>query len=407
MLSKRGAAVPAYRRPVLRTLLGRLREPRRLLQVLAGPRQTGKTTLARQALVELSVPAHYASADEPLLKGPGWLAAQWEAARAGLAASRRKSGGVLVLDEVHKLPGWAETVKRLWDEDTARGVALRVLLLGSSPLLVQQGLSESLAGRFETLPVRQWSFGEMKEAFHWSLERYLRFGGYPGSVPLVGDPERWARYIRESLIETTVSRDVLLSTRVDKPALLRRLFELACRCSGQVLSYNKMLGQLVDAGNTTTLASYLGLLAGAGMVAGLSKHAGSEPRKRGSSPKLLALDTALVTAVGEPGASEADADPAARGRLVETAVGAHLVAGTAGTTVEVCYWREGSWEVDFVLRRGRAVTAIEVKSGRPREHPAGLEVFVRRFAPERSFIVGTGGIPLETFLGRPATDWAP
>jgi predicted AAA+ superfamily ATPase len=407
MSSKPSDDLPRYRRPVLGTLLARLREPRRHIQVLAGPRQTGKTTLARQALADLPWPAHYASADEPLLKGAAWLAAQWEVARAMSAGPRARSGALLVLDEVHKLPGWSETVKRLWDEDTARRVPLRLVLLGSSPLLVRQGLTESLAGRFELLPVRHWSFGEMREAFRWGIERFVRFGGYPGGAALVGDPERWARYVRDSLIETTVSRDVLLSTRIDKPALLRRLFELACRHSAQILSYNKMLGQLVDAGNTTTLAHYLDLLAGAGLVAGLSKHAGAVVRRRGSSPKLLALDTALVTAVVEPESSGPAADAAGWGRLVETAVGAHLVAGTVGSNVEVGYWQEGGWEVDYVLRRGRRVTALEVKSGRRRERPAGLEAFAQRFRPSRLLVVGPGGIPLEEFLSRPALDWAP
>jgi predicted AAA+ superfamily ATPase len=406
-MSKASSSLPRYRRPVLALLVARLRESRGRIQVLAGPRQTGKTTLARQALAELSLPSHYASADEPLLKGPAWLAAQWEAARAMLAGARSRRGALLVLDEVHKLPGWSEAVKRLWDEDTARDVPLRVLLLGSSPLPLQQGLSASLAGRFETLPVRQWSLGEMRDAFGWDLERFLRFGGYPGSAPLVGDPARWASYVRESLVETTVSRDVLLMTRIDKPALLRALFELACRHSAQILSYTKMLGQLVDAGNTTTLAHYLQLLEAAGMVAGLQKYAGSKVRRRGSVPKLLALDTALVTALDDAGSPGPQADPAGWGRLVETAVGAHLVAGLAGTTVEVGYWQEGGWEVDFVVGRGKRLTAIEVKSGRRRERPAGLEEFSRRFRPAKVLIVGPDELPLESFLSRPASEWVP
>jgi len=153
-------------------------------------------------------------------------------------------------------------VKRLWDEDSRLGHDLKVVLLGSAPLLVQRGLSESLTGRFEVLRVSHWSFGEMRSAFGFSLDDYLYFGGYPGAAPLASDPGRWVRYVLDALIETTISRDVLLMTRVDKPALLRRLFELSCRYSGQVLSYTKMLGQLQDAGNSTTLAHYLDLLAG-------------------------------------------------------------------------------------------------------------------------------------------------
>jgi len=202
----------------------------------------------------------------------------------GIQDSRR--GGVLVLDEIQKIPGWSETVKRLWDEDSRRRVPLKVLLLGSAPLLVARGLSESLAGRFELLHLPHWSFAEMRTAFGWSVDKFIFYGGYPGAAPLVAEPTRWARYILDALVETSISRDVLLLTRVDKPALLRRLFELACRYSGQVLSYTKMLGQLQDAGNTTTLAHYLDLLAAAGMVTGLPKYAGDAARSRGSSPKL-------------------------------------------------------------------------------------------------------------------------
>jgi predicted AAA+ superfamily ATPase len=406
MVSRRSnPAKPVFRRPVFELLAERMHEPRRFLQVLAGPRQTGKTTLAQQVLQASGLPTHYASADEPGLKGSAWLAGQWEVGREGCRASGRKRAALLALDEIHKIAGWSETVKRLWDEDTAARLPLRVLLLGSSPLLIQAGLAESLAGRFELLPVTHWSFGEMRDAFGWSLERYLVHGGYPGAAPLVRSPARWSRYLLDSLIETTIARDVLLMTRVDKPALLRQLFVLGCRHSGEILSYNKMLGQLHDAGNTTTLAHYLGLLSAAGMVTGLSKHSGSAVRQRSSSPKLLVLNTALMTAalISEP--DGARMDPAFRGRLVESAVGAHLVNSAAGSSIEVLYWREGAQEVDFVLRRGERIVAIEVKSGWPRDNLPGLEAFTRRFAPTRVLLVGPGGIPVDQFLGAPASEW--
>ena len=255
-----------YQRPQAATLSARMAEPRRFIHAVVGPRQVGKSTLVRQVTESLGLPLRYVSADEPTLRGPDWISQQWDAARLAVAD---QAGAVLVLDEIQKIPGWSETVKRLWDEDTRTGRPLKVVLLGSAPLLVAQGLTESLAGRFEALPLSHWSFAEMRDAFGWSLEDYLFYGGYPGAAPLIGEPGRWSRYIADSLIETSISRDVLLLSRVDKPALLRRLFELACRYSGQILSYTKMLGQLQDAGNTTTLAHYLDLLAGAGMVCGL------------------------------------------------------------------------------------------------------------------------------------------
>lgn len=382
----------------------RLNEPRRFIQVVAGARQVGKTTLVEQVLAVTGKPSVYASADEPTLRDTAWLAAQWDRGRIA-AAESGKVGAVLALDEVQKVSGWSETVKRLWDEDTRARSPLRVVLLGSSPLLMQQGLTESLAGRFEILHLPHWSYGEMGAAFGFSLEQFLYFGGYPGAAPLIGDPARWRRYLLDALIETTIARDVLLMTRVDKPALLRRLFELGCRYSGQVLSYSKMLGQLQDAGNTTTLAHYLDLLSGAGMLTGIPKYAGKAVRQRGSSPKLQVLNTALMTAQWGLSPEEARADREFRGRLIESAAGAHLTNAAAGGSCEVFYWRERNREVDFVVRKGKTLVAIEVKSGRAPDTLHGLGVFAETFKPRRTLLVGNEGIPLEEFLSRPVVDW--
>jgi predicted AAA+ superfamily ATPase len=385
-------------------LESRLHEPRRFLQVVAGARQVGKTTLVAQVLERLRVPSVFASADEPTLGDGTWLAAQWERARIA-ATDSGDSGAVLALDEVQKIPGWSETVKRLWDEDTRAARPLLVVLLGSAPLLVAQGLTESLAGRFELLHVPHWSYGEMRAAFGFSLEQYLYFGGYPGAASLVGEPERWRRYVLDSLIETTIARDVLLMTRVDKPALLRRLFELGCRYSGQVLSFTKMLGQLQDAGNTTTLAHYLDLLAGAGVITGLQKYAGQSVRQRGSSPKLQVFNTALMTAQSGLTPEEARLDREYYGRLVESAVGAHLANAAAAGLCELFYWRDRNREVDFVIRRGKTVVALEVKSGRSPDALPGLAAFAEMFEPRRTLLVGGDGIPLAEFLTRPVSDW--
>jgi predicted AAA+ superfamily ATPase len=231
------------------------------------------------------------------------------------------------------------------------------------------------------------------------------YGGYPGAAPLIGDPARWSRYVIDSLIETTLARDVLLLSRVDRPALLRRLFQLGCTYSGQVLSFNKMLGQLQDAGNATTLAHYLDLLSGAGMVTGLQKYAGETVRQRGSSPKLQVLNTALMTAPSGLDLRAARADPELWGRLTESAVGAHLANAAAIGEVSLFYWRERGKEVDFVARTGRTLTAIEVKSGRaPGAYP-GMEAFAAAFKPRRTLLVGAGGVELEEFLTRPVMHW--
>jgi len=388
-----------FERSAARTLESRLKEPRRFIQVVAGPRQVGKTTVVRTVLGRSLLGHHYASADEPTLKGPGWIEAQWEAGR----FAARDGGGILAIDEIQKIPNWSETVKRLWDDDTHSGSDLRVVLLGSAPLVLQKGLTESLAGRFEVLPLTHWTFAEMATAFGWGVEQFVFHGGYPGAAPLIAEPERWRRYIVDSLIETTISRDVLLLSRVDKPALLRRTFELGCRYSGQVLSYTKMLGQLQDAGNTTTIAHYLELLAASGLVTGLQKYAGQTVRQRGSSPKLQVLNTALITAQSGLTFPEARRDPVFWGRLTESAVGAHLLAAAATGVCEVYYWRGRDREVDFVVRSGKRLFAIEVKSSGVRASRSGLDQFTGEFKSSRKMIVGADGIPIEKFLSTSIT----
>lgn len=394
-------------RAALKPFAARLREPRRFLQVLAGPRQVGKTTLVRQALAQLEderIAQHSVSADSPGLQGTSWLAAQWETARA-LAA--RAGACVLVLDEVQKLPGWTEEVKRLWDEDTAAGRDVRAVVLDSAPLLIARGLTESMAGRFEITRLGHWRFTEMREAFDFTLDQYIFFGGYPGAAPLVHDEQRWAAYVRDALIETTISKDVLLMAPVQKPALLRRVFDLACRYSGQTLSYQKMLGQLADAGNTTTLAHYLELLEGAGMVCGLQKYAGQAVRQRASSPKLQVFNTALMGAVAVAegwGFSRVRATPDLWGRVLESAVGAELLARRlthSSTHPALHYWHGSGKEVDYVLPDAHALFALEVKSGRQRGDASGLDAFRRAFAQARPLVIGAGGLPLDTWFTSP------
>lgn len=392
----------------LSTFLQRLREPRRFLQVVAGPRQVGKTTLVRQALKALEAEAspqrlaqHSVSADNPGLQGASWLAAQWEVARA-LAA--QAGACVLVLDEVQKLPNWTEEVKRLWDEDTAAGRDVRTVVLGSAPLLIARGLTESMAGRFEMTRLGHWRYSEMRDAFGFTLDQFIFHGGYPGAAPLVGDELRWAAYVRDALIETTIAKDVLLMAPVQKPALLRRLFDLACRYSGQMLSYQKMMGQLADAGNTTTLAHYLELLEGAGMVCGLQKYAGQALRQRASSPKLQVFNTALMGAIAASegfGFERVRATPDLWGRMVESAVGAELLARHlthASTQPLIHYWHEAGREVDFVVKQGADLFALEVKSGLHQGNVSGLEAFTTAFPAARPLVLGTGGLSLETWF---------
>lgn len=389
-------------RNILITIGKRLSGERHFIQVLAGPRQVGKTTLARAAMAEFAGTTHYASADDVAPQNTHWLEQQWNTARRKMKDAG--TPGLLVLDEIQKVPRWSETVKLLWDSDTQEGVRLQVVVLGSAPLLLQRGLGDSLAGRFEVMPVTHWAYTEMRTAFGWDVEKYVFFGGYPGAAALADEFARWRAYITESLIETTVSRDILLMTRVDKPALLRRMFFLACEYSGRELSYQKMTGQLQDAGNTTTLAHYLELLQGAGLATGLQKYAGESVRRRASSPKLLALNTALVTALEARPFESLRNDGESWGRRVETAVGAHLFNTALGTGIAVEYWRDGDDEVDFVLHRANRLLAIEVKSGR-RSSGGGLAAFKKAFSAAALLTVGTGGVPFDEFLTHPAEYW--
>lgn len=347
------------------------------------------------------MPHRLVSADEPRLHDTFWLRQQWELARLTVPPD----GAVLVIDEIQKVPNWSETVKRLWDEDTRAGLPLRVLLLGSAQLLMQQGLTESLAGRFELVRATHWSLAEMQAAFGWTWEQFVFFGGYPGAASLANDESRWRDYVRDALIDTTLTRDILMQARVHKPALLRRLFELGCAYSGQELSYTKLLGQLQDAGNTTTLAHYLDLFGAAGLLAGLPKYAADRARRRGSIPKFQVFNNALLTANAGPSYRDTRADPEAWGRLVESAVGAHLLNGASEHGVQLHYWREAGNEVDFVLAKGNRPIGFEVKSGRRQVRGSGLAAFCQRFPDARSLPVGGEGLPLEEFLRTPVGHW--
>lgn len=389
------------KRSQYKTIFKRLEEPRRFIQVLLGPRQTGKTTLARQVIDDMDCPTIYASADEPILKDRIWIGQQWDIAR--LALDKGGSQAILVLDEIQKIPGWSETVKRLWDEDTYQRRNLYVIILGSSTLLVQSGLAESLAGRFEIIPIAHWSFSEMQDGFGVTLNDYIFYGGYPGAAPLIQDFYRWRNYIVDALIETTISRDILLIQRIDKPALLRQLFYLGCQYSGQVLSFTKMLGQLQDAGNTGTLSNYLRLLEGAGLIKGLEKYYQQNFRKRASSPKLQVMNNALKTAISQLTLDESLKSRDFWGRLVESAIGAHLVNQSYSGDYSVNYWSERNREVDFVLKRGEAIIAIEVKSGYKKSSLAGIATFANRFPVRRKILIGGDGIPVEEFLKMPVS----
>lgn len=374
----------------------RINGNQRLIQVLYGPRQVGKTTLVLQLLEQTKMNHFYVAADAVPASDHSWLVNQWETARI-----RMDQTGIneflLVIDEIQKIENWSEMVKLLWDADTRSGRNLKVVLLGSSRILLQQGLTESLAGRFETMYVGHWSYREMHEAFGWNQKQYAWFGGYPGSAQLVEDEERWKSYVRQSLIETSISKDILMLTRVDKPALMKRLFEIGCVYSSQILSYTKILGQLQESGNTTTLSHYLELLDTAGLLAGIEKYAGNIIRKRGSVPKFQVHNNALLSAQRGETFSAIVQSPAEWGRVIESAIGAHLLNNSITQNYSIYYWRERDQEVDFVIEKDNRIIAIEVKSVADR-YGSGMKTFQKRFSPDKVLLVGDAGMPYDEFL---------
>ena len=390
-----------YNRPLLETLQKVMSKASPVIHILIGPRQVGKTTIALRLQETIGIPAIYATADSPVQLDSTWIETQW---RRAVTESASAGGPVLlILDELQKVRGWSETVKLLWD-GRPKKTQIRLLVLGSSALPMQGGLSESLAGRFFLHRCTHWGYPECREAFGWNLEQWLYFGGYPGASAFSADEVSWKRYIADSLIETVLARDVLQMSKVAKPALLRHLFALAATLPAQIVSYNKMLGQLQDAGNTTTLAHYLNLLESAFLASGLELFSRGVQRKRGSSPKLVMWNNALVNAISTKTFSESIRDTVWWGRLVENAVGAYLCNNLLSVEYTVTYWREQDHEVDFVVTRGKHIWAIEVKSGRSAK-TSGLSRFKERYPKTQTLLVGSQGIPLEEFFSKDVAGW--
>jgi len=385
-----------FQRSVLQEIKKRVLEPRKFIQVLAGPRQVGKTTVVKQVLQQISMLHYYVTADDLYTADSTWIRREWDNARLQLQQSGA-SEILFIIDEVQKAPNWSEVVKKEWDFDSFSDVNVKLILLGSSRLLIQKGLTESLAGRYELIQITHWSFDEMRDAFGWNLDQYIYFGGYPGSASLFDDEERWRDYVRQSLVEASISKDILMMTRVDKPILLKRLFEIGCRYSAQILSLTKIQSELQETGNLTTLATYLTLLDEAGLLAGLEKYAANLIRKRSSKPKFQVYNNALLSAGQNVSFETLRANHKEWGNFAESAVGAHLINSGIKYRFNVYYWNNGAYEVDYVIEKGNKIIAIEVKSGKDSINK-GMDLFDKEFHPQRLFLVGTDGIPFEEFL---------
>ena len=392
-----------YIRKQYHTLRERILEPRHFMQILAGPRQVGKTTLVGQVLNDISIPYTLEVADAVNPRDSDWIHRVWESARATMQI-RKEQERLLVIDEVQKIDNWSEVVKREWDEDSRRRVNLKVVLLGSSRLLLKRRMTESLAGRFELIRLGHWSLQEMRDAFGVTLDQYIYFGGYPGPAGMIDNEKRWRKYIKDSLVAPAIEKDVIMTSNIYKPALMKQLFEVGCGYSAEILSLTKLMGQLQDAGNVTTLAAYLDILAECALLTGLQKYAHDDARKRGSVPKYQVYNNALLTAYKGHSFIADRTDTKLWGRWVESAIGTHILSMAEELDYKVYYWREPSRsksesdkEVYFIIDNDGELTAIEVKSGH-RGTNSGLPAFVETFHPKRAFIVGTGGVSLEDFL---------
>ena len=351
----------------------RLQEPSPLIQVVLGPRQVGKTTGIQQLLSSFKKPSLYVSADDTLNASALWIQHQWQRAK------EVGPGTLLVIDEIQKIPNWSEKMKRLWDEQPKKKM-LKCVLLGSSSLSLQKGLTESLAGRFELITVPHWNYLESHKAFRYDLNQYLTFGGYPGANSFIEEYSRWFSYMKSSVVDMVIGQDILTQQTVAKPALFRQAFEILCGYPAQEVSYSTLLGQLHDRGNTDLVKHYLELYEGAFLFKGLEKYSAKHVKIKSSSPKIIPLCPAFYTLAAGQHALE---KPEIKGHVFEAVVGTDLLRIP---NAKVYYWRDGNSEVDFVVVYDSQTIAIEVKSGRTKS-AKGLEAFSYRFPHTKSCFI--------------------
>lgn len=387
-----------YQRRHLNILKSRMAEPRRRMQIVMGPRQVGKSTLVGQFTEEISVPFDFFAAGGVNRFDSSWIPNKWQQVRMRMDIHSEQEH-ILIIDEVQKIRGWSEQVKKEWDEDSRSHRNLKVILLGSSRLLLQKGLEESLEGRFETIKMGYWDWQEMHEAFGFSMDEYVYFGGFPGLAPDIQDEDRWRNLMEDSIISPILTRDILEIEEIRNPALLRQVFELASIESAKELSLTKMQGTM-NSGTVPTIKNYLDILNKSMIVQPLQNYSPSRVKEKQSVPKMQVFNNAFRNRFGTFSFDEARVDPAEWGHLVESAVGAHLANRAMTDDYELFYWRnERRQECDYVLRKGQALVAIEVKSGSV-DKTVGFEKFKEQFADNvtAAFIVGPHALPLDDFF---------
>lgn len=387
-----------FERKHLGILKSRMDEPRRRIQIVLGPRQVGKSTMVRQFSNHTNVPYDYFAADGVSRFDNSWIANRWQESRLKMDLHSEKER-ILIVDEIQKIGNWSEQVKKEWDEDTLSGRNLKVILLGSSRVLLQKGLEESLHGRFETLKMGYWDWLEMKDAFGFSIDQFIYFGGFPGLASDIKDEDRWRGLMEDSIISPILARDILEIDEIRNPALLRQVFETACIESSRELSMTKMQGTM-NSGTVPTIKTYLDILNKTMTVCPMQKYSPSEIKEKQSVPKMQVYNSGFRNRYGLFTFKEARSNPMEWGRQVESAVGAHLANRSVLDNFELLYWRnEKKQECDYVLKKGQALVAIEVKSSRA-DNISGFEKFKELYSDRisSSLIVGQEGLPLEDFF---------
>lgn len=354
------------------------------VQILTGPRQVGKTHILLDSAARWRESALYLAADAPESSLPGWWELQWQ--RTLQMAGRGKS--VLFVDEAHYLPQWSPVIKSAIDEVYRKKLPLHIVITGSATLPLGSGAREAMTGRFERIELRQWNPRDLAEAFSLdrdeAIECFIRFGSFPGGMSLISDIPRWKAYIRDSIIDPAVGRDILMREQVRKPALLRQIFAVCTGHPSEILSLAKIAGALSDAGTLETIAHYLGLLEEAYLIASVRKYSAREVRRRSSPPKIVPLSNALTAASRSGDPPLPARDPAPWGRWVENA----CIAFAIGCGQKVHYWREEPLEVDFVLIGSWGKWAIEIKTGELGSRDmAGLLTFCRRWPEFRPLVL--------------------
>ncbi len=355
--------------PLLNLLKTRLKEKSPLIQVICGPRQIGKSTSLQQF--------HEQSGSEKkiyLVSGDGiaqanWINEQWQNA---IDTNR-----ILIIDEIQKIPQWSETVKKLWDAGIRNHRPIKCVLTGSSSLSLQNGLTESLTGRFELIQANHWTLDQTLAIKKMSLNEYLTFGGYPGSYRFLNNLQRWSSYMTQSIVETVITKDILTQAHVKSPALFRQAFYMFSSVPAQVISYHKLLGQLQDKGNIDLIKYYLYLFENAFLIKTIHKFSNNEIKKKGSSPKIILMAPALSSFHRLD-----NLDETAYGRIFESMVGAEFIKAN----LEIFYWSEGDYEVDFVLKHKDKLIAIEVKSRRNKK-ATSIEYFLKKYPEAHTIFI--------------------